>query len=292
MRNTQKKSNKLKKHKLMSPFLLLAVVALILGVAAPNCWANDDEGEFEVAELFFELNNTDGDLGIHALVDGGPWKYLKIEDTNGRGILRVSASGRLRRQGLTELFFESAEPTFDELPPWRFFRRFPEGTYEIEGITLEGEELENEVELTHLIPAPPDGITLYEGGPVIDLEDVDCDEGPIPVVTGDVIISWDPVTHSHLYLGRTNEPVEIVNYEVVVEVEWDLDGEEFVSVFSIILPPGQRSVTIPQELIDLGLEEADGEFKYEILAREESYNQTAVESCFVIEDGNGDGNDD
>jgi hypothetical protein len=47
-------------------------------------------------------------------------------------------------------------------------------------------------------------------------------------------------------------------------------------------------VTIPEELIDLGLEEAEGEFKYEVLAREESYNQTAVESCFVIEEENGE----
>ena len=271
----------------MLPVFLVAVLALILGAAVPGVWAEDDENEFEVAELFFELNNTDGDLGIHALVDGGPWKYLKIEDTNERGILRVSASGRLRRQGLTELFFESAEPTFDELSPRRFFRRFPEGEYEIEGITLEGEELENEVELTHLMPAPADGITLYEGGPVIDLEVVDCDEGPVPVVSSPVIISWDPVTHSHPELGRTDEPVDIVNYEVVVEVEWEMmvDGEleEFTSVFSIILPPDQTSVTIPQELIELGLEEAEGEFKYEILAREASYNQTAIESCFVVE---------
>ena len=287
MKHTRQKSNGMKRHMHILPVFLVAVVALILVAAVPGVWAEDDENEFEVAELFFELNNTDGDLGIHALVDGGPWKKLEIEDPRDRDMLNIYVKGRLRRQGLTEIFFESAEPTFDELPPARFFRRFPEGTYEIEGITLEGEELENEVELTHLMPAPADGITLYEDGPEIVLEDVDCeDDTTIPEVPGDedVTISWDPVTHSHTELGRTNEPVEIVNYEVVVEVEWDVDDEEFVSVFSIILPPGQTSVTIPQELIDLGLEEADGEFKYEVLAREVSYNQTAVESCFVLSD--------
>jgi hypothetical protein len=276
---------------LLLPVFLVAVVALILGAAAPGVWAGDNEDEFEVAELFFELNNTDGDLGIHALVDGGPWKYLKIEDTNERGILRVSASGRLRRQGLTELFFESAEPTFDDLPPAKFFRRFPEGIYEIEGITLEREELENEVELTHLMPAP--AVPTVNGqpmAPACDEDDEDYDEELVPTIEAgtDVIISWDPITHSHPDLGRTDEPIEIVNYEVVVEVEWEVDGEEFVSVFSIILPPGQTAVTIPEELIDLGLEEAEGEFKYEVLAREESYNQTAVESCFVIEEENGE----
>ncbi len=32
--------------------------------------SDDHEVPFEVAEVFFELNNTDGDLGIHALIDG------------------------------------------------------------------------------------------------------------------------------------------------------------------------------------------------------------------------------
>ena len=70
-------------------------------------------------------------------------------------------------------------------------------------------------------------------------------------------------------------PVMIHNYEVVVEVE--LEEPEFTSVFSVVLPPGETTVTIPPEFIDLG-----DEFKYEVLAREESFNQTAIESCFVI----------
>jgi hypothetical protein len=73
-------------------------------------------------------------------------------------------------------------------------------------------------------------------------------------------------------------PVTIHNYEVVVERELEVNGEEFASVFSIILPPGQTSMTIPAEFL------GDGDkFKYEVLAREESFNQTAVESCFVLE---------
>jgi hypothetical protein len=59
----------------------------------------------------------------------------------------------------------------------------------------------------------------------------------------------------------------------VVEAE----TEDAVSVLSVILPPDTTSLTIPEEFIAL----AD-EFKYEVLAREESFNQTAVESCFVL----------
>src|SRR3970282_2932761 len=68
--------------------------------------------------------------------------------------MTLRTGGRLWRQGLTELFFESTEPPFDELPPARFFKRFPEGTYEIEGRTLDGLELESEVDISHTMPAP------------------------------------------------------------------------------------------------------------------------------------------
>jgi hypothetical protein len=36
-------------------------------------------------------------------------------------------------------------------------------------------------------------------------------------------------------------------------------------------------MTVPAEVIALG-----DEFKFEILAREQSFNQTAIESCFVL----------
>jgi hypothetical protein len=94
-----------------------AIAALVLAVASPAGWADDDDDDeeeipYDEAEIFFELNNTDGDLGIHALIDGEAWKSLEIEDPWGREMLDVRLKGRLRRQGLTEIFFESAEPVF------------------------------------------------------------------------------------------------------------------------------------------------------------------------------------
>jgi len=269
----------------MLPVLLAAVVALILVAGSPNCWADDDGDEipFDEANIFFELNDTDGDLGIHALIDGEPWKKLEIEDPREREILDICVKGRLRRQGLTEIFFESAEPTFDELSPKRFFHRFPEGEYEIEGTTLEGDELESEVELTHVMPAPP--VPTVNGEPMA----VQCDEEEpgydAPTVTAPVVIAWDEVTMSHPDPEGAGAgvqppiPVMIHNYEVVVEVELEVEGEEFTSVFSVVLPSDQTEVTIPEEFLALG-----DKFKYEVLAREESHNQTAVESCFEIEE--------
>jgi len=289
MKHTRSKNNGMKRHMRMLAILLVPVVTLILGIAAPEIWAggwhhnhDDEEIPFDEAELFFELNNTDGDLGIHALIDGEPWKRLVIEDPRERKMLDVRVNGRLRRQGLTEIFFESAEPVFDELPPWRFFRRFPAGTYEIEGITLEGDELESEVELTHVMPAAPAKATVNGNSDAfLDAPDncVEVDEddgGDLPTISGDVTVEWDPVTTSHPTIGESGSDIEIIRYQVVAE--WE-DDDENVFVSSIDLPAPENvnepmSVTFPEDFF-----RPDTEVKFEVLVREASYNQTAVESC-------------
>jgi hypothetical protein len=279
----------------MLPAILAAVITLVLGFAAPKIWAGDYHHHrkpglenFEETHIFFELNNTDGDLGIHGKVDGGPWKKIWLQDSTGRKLMKVTARGRLRRQGVTELFFESAEPTFDDLPPADFFDRFPEGIYKAFGISEDGNLLVGRSRVTHVMPAPPE--PTVNDKPMADQCD---DEEPgydATEVTTPVTIAWSPVTMSHPAADgggagvQPPVPVEIVNYEVVVEVETE-DG--FEAVFSIILPPDVTEITIPEELTDLG-----DTFKYEILAREESFNQTATESCFLLEAEDGDDDDD
>ena len=257
---------------------------------------DDDEEAFDEARLFFELNDTDGDLGIHGKVDGDEWKYLEIEDPHDRRMLNISVRGRLKRQGLTELFFESAEPTFDDLAPDRFFRRFPQGEYEIEGVTLDGEERESEVYLSHVIPAAPDGVRVNG---VDAAEDCDADLPRIDPAGG-VVISWDPVTMSHAAkhgddgLG-IDGIIDVRYYEVVVEI----DESDFKSVAN--LPPTTNEWTLPQDFFELSEE---GEYKFEILVRTNVYdadgdpvlveidgeedqplpgNKSAVESCFEVD---------
>lgn len=267
---------------------LSVLFAAALITVSPLSLAEDDNDDdedaipFAEAHIFFELNNTDGDLGIHALIDGDPWKELEIEGPFGRELLDIRVKSRLRRQGLTEIFFESAEPPFDELSPRRFFRRFPAGEYEIEGKTLDGHELRSTTELSHVMPAPP--VPTVNGMAMA----VQCDEGEpgfdITVTSAPVTISWDPVTMSHPDPEgggagvQPPVPVTIHNYEVVVEAEVEVNGEEFTSKFGVILPPGVTSMTIPEQFIAQG-----DTFKYEVLAREESFNQTAVESCFMLQ---------
>ncbi|WIO74902.1 hypothetical protein QP938_03080 [Porticoccaceae bacterium LTM1] len=266
--------------KIPLPKLILsaAVLACVTSLAG---WA--EEGEFEEAEIFFELNHTDGDLGVHGLIDGDAWYRMSIYAEDGQEIFNGKVKRGLRMQGLTEIFFESDEPAFDDLDPLDFFARFPAGEYRIEGRTLDGEVLISETELTHVMPAPP---APSVNGEAMAMQ---CDEEEpgydITEVSGPVTIAWPQVTLSHpdaLGAGAGTQPpvpVTIVNYEVVVEVEVEVNGEEFTSVFSVILPPEVTSLTLPEEFLAQG-----DEFKYEVLAREESYNQTAVESCFALDE--------
>jgi hypothetical protein len=257
------------KHPRMSMILPVAMAALLLVWAAPIWAGDDDDGEvipLDVADIYFELNDTDGDLGIHALIDGEPWKILEIEGPRGRKNLQIRLRSSLRRQGLTELFFESAEPSFDELDPEQFFRRFPEGEYEVEGVSIEGDELVGTSIVTHLIPAPVGNLAV-NGMAVSE----DCDMDPGPSVSEPIIVSWEEVTLSHPDLGRTNEPIEVVRYEAVVEQE-----ETEVKV-TILLPSDATSVEMPAGLL------SPGEVKVEVLVREASGNQTALESCFEVE---------
>ncbi len=260
----------MRKHLRMTTILPVTMIALLMGFSTP-IWASDDDSDgeeipFSVAELYFELNSTDEDLGFHGLIDGEPWRSLEIENPQGREQARIQLKSSMRRQGLTELFFESAEPTFDELDPETFFGRFPEGLYEVSGTTIEGEDLESESEVTHLIPAPVPNLEV-NGEAVSD----DCDEDPGPTVSEPIIISWDEATLSHPELGRTNEPIEVVRYEAIVE------QEDSSLKISILLPPDVTSIEMPSDLLE------PGDVKVEVLVREASGNQTAIESCFVIE---------
>lgn len=259
---------RMKSPKLRMSCTALAILSLVLanpGAAKPQ---DDDEEEipFEEAELFFELNDTDGDLGIHGLADGDAWKLLQIEDLSERVLFKISARGSLRMQGLTELFFESAEPRFDELPPAEFFLRFPEGEYEIEGMTLDGAELESTVLLTHIMPAPPGNVTV-SGQPAAE----NCDADPLPSAGDPVLIAWDPVTESHPEIGRPGEPIVVEQYEFFVEAE-DLE-------LGHTLPDDVTEFEVPTGILEPG-----ETVTFEIIVREAgSGNQTAVESCFIVE---------
>lgn len=245
----------------------LALTTLLMLAAAVPGLAQEVEAPFSVAKVFFQLNDTDGDLGFHAIIDGEPWKTLAIESPSERTLLSISTRSQLRLQGLTELRFESAEPNFDDLDPSEFFSRFPPGIYEVEATTLDGGELESEVEITHVLPAAPENLRV-SGMPVPE----DCDEGPVPVIAGAVVISWDAVTTSHPEIGDAG-PIDIVRYELAVERE-----APTALTLTADLEPGTTTFTVPSELIASG-----DEIKFQVLATDAGGNETSSESCFEVE---------
>jgi len=252
------------KHIRKLPALPLLTAALVLSGASATTLGGQERDTipFPVADLFFELNHSAGDLGIHAEIDGDAWTALEIEGPGNRKLLSIVSKGRLRTQGLTQLAFESAEPSFSELNPADFFGRFPEGAYNIEAPQQEGGKLKSTVHLSHVLAAPPDNITVA-GRPAA----ANCEQ-PLPEVRTPVLIRWSPVTRSHPAIGKTG-PVEISRYQFFVEFP---RGK-----LSIDLPPTTTEYEVP-----LGAADPGQVLKFEIIARTSTGNNTAVESCFRL----------
>ncbi len=245
--------------------LPLLIIPLALGsLAVPmSARVEPPTQPFAVAELFFELNDTDGDLGIHASIDGGTWTSLEVEGPRDRQLLAIASNGSLRSQGLTQLAFESAEPTFDELDPADFFLRFPEGVYEIEALAQGGGTFKSKVQLSQVLAAPAEA--TVSGLPAAE----NCDAAVLPEVAAPVVIDWDPVTDSHPEIGKTG-PVRISRYQFFVQ-----QGN---TKLSVDLLPTATEFEIPTSITAAG-----GVFKFEIIARTSTGNNTAVESCFRMQ---------
>jgi hypothetical protein len=163
---------------------------------------------------------------------------------------------------MTQLAFESAEPAFDELAPASFFRRFPEGTYDIDGVTEDGEEIEATATLSHVMAAPAQNVVLNRVPAAAN-----CDS-PLPTVLAPVLIDWDPVTQSHPRIGKPG-PITISRYQLFVEREGVHLGLD--------LPPAATQFEVPASIA------APGQvLKFEIIARTTTGNNTAIESCFRV----------
>jgi Fibronectin type III domain len=227
------------------PVVVAVMVALVSAATASELGAQAP-GSFAEAEIRIEVNSTDGDAGLQVDLDGEAWNEVTIVGPDGR-ILNVTAKGNLQTLGLTELFFESQEPSFDELPLEEFLELFPEGEYRFLGKTVEGTNLVSSATLTHDIPAGPI-ITAPRDGAVVNRKKT--------------VIAWMPVTRPR--------GIEIVGYQVIVE-----RPEPTLLVFSVDLPATATSVTVPREFLEPGTE-----YVFEVLAIEAGGNQTISEGFF------------
>jgi hypothetical protein len=235
----------------------LAVTFSSLGWSGGTASAHDDEVQFAESRIFIEYNSTDNDLGFHVFLDGEDWTTLEIVSPRGRRIFNVEGRGGYKELGLTELFFEGAEPSLFDVPLDELLAFFPEGTYEFEGRTVDGGEIGGEATLTHAVPAGPDVSTS------------DDQVGPGNALT----IRWDPVTEVATDPAGgvfPDRPIDVVAYQVIVG--------SFEVTLPAIDPPTPMSVTVPPEFV-ASLE--PGSHEFEVLAIEEGGNQTITSDSFT-----------
>lgn len=218
--------------------------------SAADLWAVP----YSQTKIIIEVNATAGDGGIQIFLDGTGWNRLEVSDPNGQDVLEVSGRGSVGTTGITELFFESAEPSFEDLPLPQLLARFAAGRYSFKGLTVDGKPLSGAATLSHSIPAGPRVFSPAEGSTV---------NSSFPV-----LVDWDPVFSS--YPG-TSAPVTISGYQVIVERV----KPQPLLVFSVFLPATVTQVTVPPEFI-----QANADYILEVLAIEESGNQTITESSF------------
>ena len=88
------------------------------------------------------------------------WKKAVICRPDGNKLVEFEASGSTEIYGLSELFFEGAEPPLAEQSLDEVLPRFPEGEYIIVGETVEGEALMSTATFTHDSPDDQGGAFL------------------------------------------------------------------------------------------------------------------------------------
>jgi hypothetical protein len=120
----------------------------------------DEEGDSDVCEgrrvpfsalaIFLELNATDNDLGVQVFLDAEAWNRVQATAPSGRTVLDFEARREVGDLGLTELRFESAEPSPEEV-----LSAIKAGRYHFRGALVEGGCLDGHAMLSHQLPQAP-----------------------------------------------------------------------------------------------------------------------------------------
>lgn len=236
-----------------SGLIALSAALVLLGVPG----GVTAQEAFEEARIYIEYNATDNDLGFHVFLDGEDWKTLRIINPANRIVFDVQGRAGYKNLGLTELFFEGAEPSLFEVPLDELLALFPPGEYRFKGTLAGGGKIEGGATLSHAVPAGPD---------VSATDDA--------VGAGDnLTIRWDPVTAKATDAAGgvfPDEPIEVVAYQVIV------------GSFQVTLPASDpaapMSVTVPPEYV-ASLE--PGAHEFEVLAIDASGNQTITSDDFT-----------
>jgi len=226
--------------------LLAAAMIITLVGAGPPPGNKATTLPLEFSRIYWEYNSSANDLGVHVTLDGEDWNKLRIINPNGKVLFNVVGKGPYNQLGMTELFFEGAEPALDEFPLEDLLALFPEGEYDFEGVTVDGETIEGEWQFSHAIPDGPEVTATVIGSSYLRID-------------------WTAVTSTPP--GFPVEPLNITGYQVIVD-----------EVFQVTVPSNVFSLTVSPEFVaSLG----PGEHPIEVLAIEASGNQTLTEASFV-----------
>jgi hypothetical protein len=208
--------------------------------------------KFADARLKIEFNATDGDAGLQVFADAPAWREITVTNPAGRQVMHVAAEDVIEDYGLTELFSESSEPPFDVFPFEQFKQLFPDGRYTFTGESVNGERLRSTFTLSHDVP----------DGPVITSPAEDA-----TLAADELVVEWQP---------DATPGVNVVAYQVLVVAEDPFVGNP-VRVLDVMLPADAARLPVPAEFL------LPGDYKTEVLAIEESGNQTLTEVAFSIE---------
>ena len=221
--------------------------------------AKHDEIPLKEAKLLIEHNATGLDTGFQIFIDGTEWRTLKVTGPGGAPVASVAALGKLRKFGFTELFLETQEPPNAEVPIPEVLARLPEGNYEFETVTIDGQEQDGEAQFSHRIPAGAVLTTKPASGAVISR-------------TSDVAFTWNKVTKTINGEAANVEYYQLLVNRIDVPRQQNGFGRNFMEIY---VPANVQSMRVPKEFL-----QPNAEYEWEVFAIEANGNQTFVTDFF------------
>jgi len=259
------------------PILLIAVISVIAAIATTSTYnvmsiASAENGQgygsdtvipLKEAKLNIEHNAKDEDTGFQGFIDSEGWNKITLTGPKGK-VLEFKATGMLGKLGLTELFFETVEPANADVPIVEVLKTLPEGKYMFTGSAIEAGEKKGKTIgtawLTHDIPEGPVLLSPAE-------------DAVVPVA--DLLVSWSPVDKT-----IDGSDVNIIAYQLIIEKDETPHPHMIGKLgLSMYLPASVTQITIPEEFLEPGTD-----YDWEVLAIEESGNQTLMSSQFSTSD--------
>ena len=195
-------------------------------------WAGRGVTPFADAEVFFEFNSTDNDLGFQLFLDAEGWRRVNVFGPDRHRVVDFRGRGPLKELGLTELRFESAEPS-----PAEVLALFDPGDYVFVGVTTDGRRLVGEGELSHDLP--PAAVFVHPlDGETVSPENLIMEWNPVPGLDGYEIIVGSESSGNSLSLELDGDASS-----VSMPNEFMKAGAEYKAEVLTIAENGNKTIT-------------------------------------------------